>query len=121
MSTSDAICWSAWSAAAVGVRLVNRAVTPLGLQEVDLRVSIADTSAAAPDAQQVGDRVHDDHGGLELADELLHRERGAPRGRAGSGGSTGTAAGPASTHAAGRCPTDAMLRTISASDSSKAK
>ena len=46
-----------------------------GLQEVDLPGEHRGHVGAGADAQQVGDRVHDDHGGIELADEPLHGEQ----------------------------------------------
>ena len=56
-------------------RLVNSAVTPLRLQEVDLAGQHRGHVAPGADAQEVGDRVHDDDGGVELADQLLHGEQ----------------------------------------------
>ena len=48
---------------------------PACLQEVDLAGQHRRDVRAVPMRNEVGDRVHDHHRGIELADELLHREQ----------------------------------------------
>jgi hypothetical protein len=98
---------------------VNRAVTPR-LQEVDLTGEHRRTRPHRSDAQEVRDGVHHDHGRIELADGLLHGEQvrlKAEDARAGASELQQTGVHPRLRS----MPTEDMFRTISASDSSKAK
>ncbi len=120
VSTSDVICSSPSVGRAREFRLVKSAVTPLAFRKSTWRVSIAATSAPVPMRRRsdTGSITTTDGSNSPTSFCMANRCASRPSrvGRAQRNRSS-----PASTHCSRRMPTEAMLRTISAWDSSNAK
>ena len=101
-------------------RLVNSAVTPLAFRKSTCRVSIADTSAPVPMRRRSETGSMTTTAGSNSPTNFCIANRCASR-PSRLGRKHRNCSRPASTHRLRSMPTEAMLRTISASDSSNAK
>ncbi len=119
VSTSDASCWSLPCPGST-LRAVKSAVTPLAFRKSTCRVSIADTSSPlATRRKSDTGSITTTAGSNSLTDRCMPN-RCASRPRM-LGREHLNCRSPPSTQRLRSMPTDAMLRMISASDSSKAK